>query len=228
VLRAGLGPAVNDALHRVMLRDPQWRYGSAGAFVEALGEAVRRPVTQEQAIDEETIERVVAARETREQRVTTLSQRRGSPLITVLGYAAAVGAVVAATYFGGRSGGLWDRLWSSRPESVVDANAPVEFKAGTPGTTTSSTASATAATAATGGASGQAAATTGYLRVTAGGASAMILVDGRPMGATPAVIRLSSGPHEVQVVQPGRTFSPARAQVRVGSSDTTSATFAPR
>lgn len=208
ILRSGLGPLVNAAIERATNASVEVRYKSAGAFVADLAAALDpnaphhellRPARQGDTDD------LYRAAIHHKASSTALGRVGG----WVLGSVLAVGVVLAAAWFGGRSpSSLWGVAnrgganrggfdwfgWKPNP-----TNAP-----GTPGGPVT---------------------TMGAVYVTVAGAQAEVLLDGSVAGRSPIVVPALPGSHTIQVRSAGRTFEPAAVTVRVTGSDTASAAF---
>ena len=65
----------------------------------------------------------------------------------------------------------------------------------------------------------------GWIRVVINGGTAPAFIDGRRLGSTPQMIRVEAGEHLVTVLGAGDSFLPSQLTINVGASDTIAAVF---
>jgi hypothetical protein len=65
----------------------------------------------------------------------------------------------------------------------------------------------------------------GWIRVVINGGTAPAFIDGTRLGSTPQVIRVEAGEHLVTVLGAGDSFLPSQLSINVGASDTVAAVF---
>ena len=65
----------------------------------------------------------------------------------------------------------------------------------------------------------------GWIRIVINGGTAPAFIDGKRLGSTPQVIRVEAGEHLVTVLGAGDSFLPSQLTINVGASDTVAALF---
>jgi hypothetical protein len=220
VLRPGLPTTVNAVIKRATLRDPASRHGSPAAFGAALARAVRGEVEQ--------LNGPALVAPPRRPRPT--DRRGGTTLGTTaarLGMAVAVvGLLLGVTWLAGSLGGVWAQLAGragpghefvladsaqvvASPSTARSAASPTQIRV--PGLLRSvSTTTARSA---------------GFVRVELSAGTATVLLDGRPVGQAPLLIRVDPGVRRVSVRNGARRFAPEMRAVIATRNDTVRATF---
>jgi hypothetical protein len=221
VLRPGLPLTVNAAIKRATLRDPSARHGSAAAFVDALGRALRGEVGARQGPA-----LVAPPRASRPE-----LRHRGTALGTVvarMGMAAGVvGLLVGVTWLSSSLGGVWQAIGNrggpGRTLALPGDSGQVTRSTGDSPTPGGPPASVALPGATRAGAPASEAA--GFVRVDVVGGTPTVLLDGRPVGRAPLLVRADPGLRTVTVRDGTRRFTPATRAVLVAVGDTSGAAF---
>jgi hypothetical protein len=248
-LRPDLTPGAGDVLRRALARNPNQRYATTGEFVDALERehdaalrAASQPGPRERSAPRPAVvvSGIVALVAVAFGLTLALSEKARTGLrdeVTVV--RAEVNEWFEADAGGG--GGSDSRVIRAldrpgiQPASAGGSGggtstAPAGYPGGG-GTTRSST----ARVAATGGTASSpqrtrsaeaapAADEDGYLRVTAIGGVAVVMVDGTPRGRAPTVVSAAPGRHAVRLVGVSR-YTPVEIEVDVASGDTARVDF---
>jgi hypothetical protein len=221
LLRPDGGPAVNAVLRAAMSSDPGARYPTTTAFAEALAEALRDPhahallphavaggpsAAAQRAADEVGDRRLLDRK--------PYDPAFGSRLVTIVGLSLAVATLLGAAWFG-YYGSAPRFLTTLGARSTAGEDGRAALRLVLPGGDD--------------GASSDQAAVAGrnfgYVRVTTGGNSPAVILDGRPVGRGAMLLAVEPGVHLIEVRENGRSYLPSSRPIRVGSRDTTDARF---
>ncbi|MFL5576697.1 MAG: serine/threonine protein kinase [Gemmatimonadaceae bacterium] len=208
-LRRGVPLHVNTALLRALGKRPEHRFASTGDFVEAaVGKVDTTPVSMP------TVHPVL-----------DIPQRRRGWLLPVV--TTAVLLLGGAALFGPWSfkAGPLARSASVEAQRATARRAAEAARPGQPSGGGGGGGDAAGDASATPVVGGVVASEPAYIRVTAGGRSALVIVDGTPRGVAPLTVRVAPGSHTVALR--GTGFGSGTRTVTASAGGTVSADFTP-